>query len=96
MSQSLPQLVSDLPEIYQAIFGHPDISQETSRACIDRLDKIAEVHDALSTRLGRPLRILDMGCAQGFFSLSLAARGAEVHGVDFLDTNILVCQALAL
>jgi len=96
MSQSLPQLVSDLPEIYQAIFGHPDISQETSRACIDRLDKIAEVHDALSTRLGRPLRILDMGCAQGFFSLSLAARGAEVHGVDFLDKNILVCQALAL
>ena len=95
MSQSLPQLVSDLPEIYQAIYGHPDISQDTSRACIDRLDKIAEVHDALAKQLGRPLRVLDMGCAQGFFSLSLAARGAQVHGVDFLDKNIFVCQALA-
>lgn len=95
MSQSLPQLVSDLPEIYQAIYGHPDIYQDTSRACIDRLDKIAEVHDALAKQLGRPLRVLDMGCAQGFFSLSLAARGAQVHGVDFLDKNIFVCQALA-
>ena len=96
MSQSLPQLVSDLPEIYQVIYGHPDIYQDTSRACIDRLDKIAEVHDALAKQLGRPLRVLDMGCAQGFFSLSLAARGAQVHGVDFLDKNIFVCQALAL
>lgn len=95
MSHLLSQLVSDLPEIYQAIYGHPDIAQDTSRACIDRLEKIAEIHDALCTRLGRPLRVLDMGCAQGYFSLSLASRGAEVHGVDFLDKNILVCQALA-
>ena len=95
MSQSLPQLVFDLPEIYQAIYGHPEMSQSTSRACIDRLDKIAEVHDVLARQLGRPLRVLDMGCAQGFFSLSLAARGAHVHGVDFLDKNIFVCQALA-
>lgn len=66
MSQSLPQLVFDLPEIYQAIYGHPEMSQSTSRACIDRLDKIAEVHDVLARQLGRPLRVLDMGCAQGF------------------------------
>lgn len=95
MSQTLLQLVSDLPEIYQTIYGHPDIAQDTSRACFDRLEKIAEVHDALAARLGRPLRVLDLGCAQGFFSLSLAARGAQVHGVDFLDKNIWVCQALA-
>ena len=31
MSQSLPQLVFDLPEIYQAIYGHPEMSQSTSR-----------------------------------------------------------------
>lgn len=95
MSQLLQELVADLPEIYQAIYGHPDIAQDTSRACVDRLERIAEVHDALVTQLGRPLRVLDMGCAQGFFSLSLAARGAEVHGVDFLDKNVRVCQALA-
>lgn len=95
MSQLLQDLVADLPEIYQAIYGHPDIAQDTSRACVDRLERIAEVHDALAAQLGRPLRVLDMGCAQGFFSLSLAARGAEVHGVDFLDKNVRVCQALA-
>lgn len=29
------------------------------------------------------------------FSLSLAAEGHQVHGVDFLDLNVDVCQALA-
>ena len=41
------------------------------------------------------MRVLDLGCAQGFFSLHLSALGAEVHGVDYLDTSIAVCTALA-
>ena len=44
--------------------------------------------------MGRPLRILDIGCAQGFFSLHLAQAGAEVLGIDFLDSNIILCNAL--
>ena len=39
--------------------------------------------------------MLDLGCAQGYFSLGLAERGANVHGVDYLDKNIAVCSALA-
>lgn len=95
MSSSLPQLVSDLPEIYQPVYGHPELSTDVSRQCTDRLEMVAQVHDALQGLLGRPLRVLDLGCAQGFFSLSLAGRGATVHGVDYLDSNITVCETLA-
>ncbi|UNW13438.1 methyltransferase domain-containing protein [Xanthomonas phaseoli pv. phaseoli] len=49
----------------------------------------------LRTALGRPIRVLDLGCAQGYFSLNLAARGSIVHGADFLDRNVAVCRALA-
>lgn len=95
MDFSLPQLISDLPEIYQPVYGHPELSTNVSRQCADRLEKIAQVYDALQGLLGRSLRVLDLGCAQGFFSLSLAARGAIVHGVDFLDKNITACKVLA-
>ena len=91
----LPQLILDLPEIYQPVYGHPELSTHVSRLCTDRLEEIAQVHDALQSLLDRPLRVLDLGCAQGFFSLSLAEHGAIVHGVDFLDKNIAVCKALA-
>lgn len=93
--QGVSRLVSDLPEIYQAIYGHPELSERVSRPCQDRLEKIIQVYDALKKLLGRPLRVLDLGCAQGFFCFSLSERGATVHGVDFLDKNIAVCNALA-
>jgi len=92
----IDQLVSDLPEIYQPIYGHPELSGQVSRSYADRLEHIARVHDALQRLLDRPLSVLDLGCTQGFFSLNLAERGAIVHGVDFLDKNIAVCEALAL
>ena len=88
-------LVSELPEIYQPIFDHPELSDQVSRPCADRLAKITQIYDALQRLLGRPLRVLDLGCAQGYFSLSLARHGANVQGIDFLDKNIAVCNALA-
>jgi O-antigen chain-terminating methyltransferase len=91
----IAELVSRLPEIYQPVFGHPELSTVVSRACEDRLEQIAALYRALEARLQRPLRVLDLGCAQGFFSLSLARMGATVLGVDFLDANIAVCRALA-
>ena len=91
----IKKLVSNLPEVYQPIYGHPELSDKVSRTCSDRLEHIARIHDALSQQLGRPLKVLDLGCAQGFFSLGLASRGATVHGVDYLDENVKVCQALA-
>lgn len=90
----IEQLVSRLPEIYQPIFGHPELSGQVSRPCIDRLAKIVQIHDGLCHVLGRQLNVLDLGCAQGYFSLSLAKQGANVCGIDFLDKNIDVCNAL--
>ncbi|UII70135.1 methyltransferase domain-containing protein [Pseudomonas sp. HN11] len=91
----IEQLVAELPEVYQPIFGRSDLSDHVSRPCADRLDVIARIYDALQAHLGRPLRVLDLGCAQGYFSLSLASRGAAVRGVDFLDKNVAVCTALS-
>jgi O-antigen chain-terminating methyltransferase len=44
-----------------------------------------------------PLRILDVGCAQGYFALGIADRlraHANVTGVDGLAANLDVCEAL--
>jgi O-antigen chain-terminating methyltransferase len=91
----IEKLVSDLPEIYQPIYGHPELSGQVSRSCLDRLEHIVRIHDALQRLFGRPLMVLDLGCAQGYFSLHLAKRGAFVQGIDFLDKNVAVCNALA-
>ncbi|MBB4605066.1 O-antigen chain-terminating methyltransferase [Xanthomonas arboricola] len=92
---NIDALVAALPEKYQPIFGHPELSDGSSRGCEDRLVLIRDCVRQLQAALGRPLRVLDLGCAQGFFSLSLAADGHQVHGVDFLDLNVNVCQALS-
>ena len=91
----LTALLEQLPELYQPLYGHPELSTASARQCSDRLAVIVQAHDALHTLLQRPLRVLDLGCAQGFFSLSLAERGAEVWGIDQSPENIAVCQALA-
>lgn len=94
-NKSLPILVTELPEIYQPIFGHPELSAKVSRSSDDRLAHILAAHDALEAMLKRPIRVLDLGCSQGFFSHHLASRGATVHGIDLLNANIAVCRALA-
>ena len=95
MSGSLDRLAATLPEVYQPIFGHPELSRHVSRTCEDRLQPITQIYRALEAQLNRPLRVLDLGCAQGFFCLSLAKLGATTHGVDFHHGNIAVCRALA-
>lgn len=59
--------VAALPEKYQPIFGHPELSEGSSRGCEDRFVLIRECARRLQGELGRPLRVLDLGCAQGFF-----------------------------
>jgi len=89
-------LVEALPEKYQPIFGHPELSSGSSRGCFDRLETILDVARRLRSQLGRQVRVLDLGCAQGFFSLSLADDGCAVVGADYLLQNIEVCRALAV
>jgi O-antigen chain-terminating methyltransferase len=95
LSPRLGELILKLPEMYQPIYGHPEISEAVSRESDDRLAEIRKIYFALQDKLGRPLRVLDLGCAQGYISLHLAAEGASVTGVDYLDVNVAVCVALA-
>ena len=90
---ALPALVAALPELYQPVYGHPEHAAP-QRACEDRLARLVAVHDALAAALGRPLRVLDLGCAQGYFCFELAARGASVRGVDADASSIALCRAL--
>jgi O-antigen chain-terminating methyltransferase len=94
-ASGLVEAIGRLPEIYQQIFGHPELSGRASRQSDDRLAHVVDAYAALAGLLGRDLRVLDLGCAQGFFCHHLAARGAKVRGVDFIEENIAVCRLLA-
>lgn len=91
---NISQFVQNLPEIYQRIYGHPEFD-DTSRLCSDREKYITRVVESLQNQLGKKdLNILDIGRAQGYFSLSLAATGCKVTGLDFCKENIELCRAL--
>ena len=94
-NNELSALIKALPEFYQPIYGHDEWDAHSLRACTERLVAVEKIYDDLSRELKRPLRVLDLGCAQGFFSLSLAERGATVTGVDVVEQNISLCKFLA-
>lgn len=71
----LVTLVNALPEFYQPIYGHNEWNDKPLRHCQDRLLVVKKIYDELSKELQRPLRVLDLGCAQGFFSLHMASWG---------------------
>lgn len=93
---SMAELVAALPELYQPIFGHPEFDTKAGRNVADRLVPIMQMHDALARKLGRPVRVLDLGCAQGWFSFNLAKAGAQTVGLDLIGPNINVCNMLVL
>lgn len=93
-TDAVAALVARLPEIYQPIYGYAELSSGASRTTEDRLDDIKRIYTRVSEKLGRPLRVLDLGCAQGFMSLSLASLGASVVAVDMLPENIALCRKL--
>lgn len=92
---AITSLVKALPEVYQPIYGHPEFNDLASRPCDDRLRLITSIYTRLAGEIGRPLRVLDLGCAQGYFSLHLAEQGATVKGIDRLEENIKLCRGLA-
>jgi O-antigen chain-terminating bifunctional methyltransferase/kinase len=89
----IKELVKKLPEVYQNIYGHPEY--KTSRDCKHRESYITDVVKAYRRKTGKMPKVLDIGCAQGFYSLTLAEMGCDVTGVDFNHANITVCKALA-
>jgi O-antigen chain-terminating methyltransferase len=93
--KSLAALVAALPEVYQPILGHPEYDGNVRRTSIERLERMLPVVAELAKK--RPLRVLDIGCAQGYFSLSLAKRGlvSEVVGIDSDPASVELCALLA-
>lgn len=92
---NIKERVDDLPEIYQNIYGHPEYDNDSSRHCEERealLRKIISDYQAYSGK--REIRVLDLGCAQGYYSFCCADSGAVVDGIDFLDKNVACCKAL--
>lgn len=51
--------------------------------------------EPLSQDLQRPLRILDIGCGAGFFSILLAQAGHELEGIDMSPNMVQEAEALA-
>jgi O-antigen chain-terminating methyltransferase len=91
---SLITLVHQLPEIYQPIYGHPDLAS-SRLADNSRVDLLMQVVTPLSARMERPLRVLDLGSAQGYLAFRLAELSHHVTGIDYLPINVAVARALA-
>ncbi len=98
MSQSqysVKEAVERLPEIYQNIYGYPEYINESSRICTDREKVITTIVSDMQVFLNKKnLKVLDIGCAQGYYSLLLAEMGCNVWGIDYLDKNIDLCNVL--
>lgn len=92
---TISNFVGNIPEIYQPIYGYSEYKIKASRSCADRLTAIEAVYKKLEHKLGHPLRVLDLGCAQGFFCFNIAAFGATVVGIDRDRSNISLCNAIA-
>jgi O-antigen chain-terminating methyltransferase len=93
--KDLKLLIDKLPEQYQQIFNCSDYDIKSARNCEKRLISILKIYDQIKASTGRDLRVLDLGCAQGYFSFNLSTHGAVVTGVDCCDENINLCNKLA-
>ncbi len=92
---NIQKCVEALPEVYQNIFNHPEYNEDTSRNCEERLGCLTGIVKAYQEYSGtKELKVLDLGCAQGFYSFSLASLGCEVRGIDFNEQNIALCKEL--
>ena len=57
-----------------------------------RVKRIAQLVSNLARGQLQDLRILDLGCREGGFSIELARRGAEVVGVEVRETHVARAQ----
>ncbi len=95
MNQHLRDLLAEIPEQYQDIYGHPEYSGNHSRDCLKREKLIRQIIHEIQGKTGKKeLKVLDLGCAQGYYSFVAAEMGCDVFGIDMLDINVNVCNAL--
>lgn len=69
----------------------PGFSLQTSQ-----YDAIYKVVKNLENHLGRKLRILEIGSAQGFFGLQFAKEGHQIISIDWEDENVQFVKKLRL
>jgi O-antigen chain-terminating methyltransferase len=88
---SIQELVSSV-EPYQPLYRAPELHQKkVQRIAYDRAW-------AIENTMPEPFagkRILDIGCALGFFSLYFADKGASGVGYDVEPANVQICNYLA-
>jgi O-antigen chain-terminating methyltransferase len=88
-----------LPESYQPVWGVDESRGLARRECDDRVAVMLPLIESLPAN--RPFRILDVGCAQGYFSFALKqrfselGRDVEIVGVDYLIDNVEFCRLVA-
>jgi SAM-dependent methyltransferase len=70
------------PGIYTAFTEHPYPEHQTILSAIDR---------ALCGRFDG-VRVLDIGCLEGYFAVECARHGADVVGVDAKEVNVKKCE----
>ena len=93
---NIENLVKKLPEVYQKIYKHPEYDSSSSRGCDDRAAAIIPIIKEYQKKTKKKkIKILDIGCAQGFYSFKLAELGCDVKGIDFCPENIDLCKAIA-
>lgn len=95
VSEKINTLVDALHERYQPIYGFEHFTSDAERESSDRLAIVMNIANLLVKQLQRPIRVLDLGCAQGYFSLNLASISETVVGIDYLDKNVELCSGLA-
>ena len=93
--QSIEQMVNELSCFYQKVYGHPEYDGSGSTPCENREIIFKKIISDLQKKTGKiDLKVLDIGCAQGYFCFALNEIGCKTTGVDFLQENVDFCNAI--
>lgn len=95
MNNKIDYCIKKVPELYQRIYKHPEYDNNSSRICDDRgelIVKIIREYQRISEK--KEIKILDVGCAQGYYCFLLKEQGYDITGIDYNIDNIELCQAI--
>lgn len=87
MKQAQQQVVAYYDSFY-AGEGFRYYPPAFTRAVLRSLLRTAGVRDRVRDRVRDGVRVLDVGCATGYYSAILATLGCEVTGIDISETGI--------
>jgi len=100
IESNVDQLVNQLPQVYQPIYNYPNLTDKKTvqRVCTDREKEIISIVDKyLNFTKKKFIKILDIGCSQGYFCFKLKEHfknRVQITGIDIDKKNIDLCKAL--